>query len=95
MVYTFQECRKRRKFIMICILSPNITLEDIQYPDMKEVLQNVTYSQWPPKKGCCQTPVSSEEFKSFWGKLYKDIVKRDTKRYPNISVVAPNRNVPV
>ena len=95
MFYIFQECRKRRKFIIICILSPNITVDDINYPDMKEVLQNVTYLKWPPKKGTCQTLGSPEEFQFFWRKLYNDIVKHDTKRYPNISVVAPNGNIPV
>ena len=88
-IYTFQECRKRRKFIMICILSPNITLEDIEYPDMREVLQNITYLQWPPKKS------SPDNFKFFWRKLYNDILKHDAKRYQNISVVGPNRNFPV
>ena len=80
---------------MICILSPNITLDDVKYPDMREVLQNVTYLQWPPKKGACQTPVSSKKFKFFWKNLYNNIVEHNTKRYPKISVVAPNRNVPV
>ena len=74
---------------MICILSPNITLENIQYPDMREVLQNITYLRWPPKN------VSPEKFKFFWRKLHNNIVKHDTERYPKISVVSANRNVPV
>ena len=74
---------------MICILSPNITLEDIEYPDMREVLQNITYLQWPAKKS------SPDNFKFFWRKLYNDILKHDAKRYPSISVVGPNRNFPV
>ena len=83
---------------MICILSPNITLEDIQYPDMKEeVLQNVTYLQWPPKQTRNDTSVLSnrKEFKHFWEKLYTNIVSGSNKRYPNISVMRPNSNVAV
>ena len=93
----FQECRKRRKFIMICILSPNITLDDIQYPDMREVLQNVTYLQWPPKqtRSGSSEPMSRKEFKDFWQKLYTNIVMGNSKGYPYFSIVSPNRNLPV
>ena len=82
---------------MICILSPNITLEDIKYPDMKEVLQNVTYLRWPPRRtGENSSEFSNkEEFKHFWQKLYTNIVMIGSKRYPNISVLKPNRNIPV
>ena len=79
---------------MICILSPNITLDDIQYPDMREVLQNVTYLQWPLKQTRTE-PTSRKEFKHFWQKLYTNIVTGARKSYPNISVVRPNRNIPV
>ena len=79
---------------MICILSPNITMEDIQYPEMREVLNNITYHQWPPKP-LPNVTVSKIRFRHFWDKLYMDIVKRDNKRYPNIEIISPNRNVPI
>ena len=79
---------------MICLLSPDITLEDIQYPEMREVLQNVTYLQWPPKRRVTQTS-NTTEFKHFWQKLYTNIVMGSKKTYPNISVLKPNRNIPV
>ena len=82
---------------MICILSPNITLDDIQYPDMREVLQNVTYLQWPPKqtRGDALELSKKKEFKHFWQKLYTNIVTGARKSYPNISIVRSNRNIPV
>ena len=80
--------------MMICILSPNISLDDIQYPDMREVLQNVTYLQWPPKQTGTET-MSRTEFKHFWQKLHANIVMGGNKRYPNISVMSPSCNVPV
>ena len=79
---------------MICILSPNITLDDIQYPDMREVLQNVTYQQWPLKQTGTE-PMSRKEFKDFWQKLYTNIVMGNSKGYPYFSIVSPNRNLPV
>ena len=82
---------------MICILSPNITLEDIKYPDMREVLQNITYLKWPPKQTGRDSSGTSNmmEFKHFWQKLYTNIVTGGNKPYPNISVLKPNRNIPV
>ena len=79
---------------MICILSPKITVEDIQYPEMREVLNNITYLRWPPKPSL-NVPISavSKTFRDFWDKLYTDIVKRDNKRYPDVRIV--RSSVPV
>ena len=77
---------------MVCILSPEITLDDIQYPEMREVLSNVTYLQWPKKQE--SGTAGRKEKIHFWNRLYSAI-KEASGTYPQISVVRPNENVPI
>ena len=59
----------------ICILSPNITMEDIQYPEMRKVLNNVTYLRWPPKPSL-NVPISavSKKHSGIFGINYTQIL---------------------
>ena len=81
---------------MVCILSPEITLDDIQYPEIREVLNNITYLQWPRKQQTKGMPksIAKKEYVHFWNRLFFSVLKGNTK-YPKFSLIMSNQNVPV
>ena len=70
-------------------------MEDIHYPEMREVLNNITYLRWPPKPSLALKMALRNKFKQFWKTLYINIVKKDNKIYPNVTFITANRNVPI
>ncbi len=81
---------------MVCILSPEITLDDIQYPEMREVLNNITNLQWPRKQETREMPksVAIKEYVHFWNRLFFSVLKGNQK-YPKLSLIRSSQNVPV